>query len=95
MAACSLQRQGPQKDEVVDTSDPFQDPFFTQSPEWDDSVLRQSEVLAQDEKDEQGEKAEAEKSGSFFEKSEGVIFSTVMVGMALGKLALPFFGLGF
>jgi hypothetical protein len=85
VAACSTQRQNLQDETVADTSDPFNDPFFTQPPEWDSSVLHQSEVLTQDEE-------KPEKPPSLLERSEGVIFSTIVVGLSLGKLALPFLG---
>ena len=85
VVACSAQRQNPHSDMVADTSDPFTDPFFTQSPAWDDSVLRQSEVLAQDPE-------EPQKPQSFLERSEGVIFGTVLVGASLARLAFPFLG---
>jgi hypothetical protein len=82
---CSAQRQDPHSDMVADGSDPFTDPFFTQPSGWDDSVLRQSEVLA---RGDEGPK----KPQSLLERSEGVIFSTFLVGASLAKLALPFLG---
>jgi len=85
-SACSVPHQQPE--EGLDTSDPFADPFFTQAPEWDDSVLRQSEVLAENE-------AEAKKPESFLDRTEGVVFSTFVVGAGLAQMALPFLGLGF
>ncbi len=86
VAGCSAQRQDPQKDMLVDASDPFSDPFFTEPPDWNDSVLQQSEVLT--EKNE-----EAKKPQSFLDRTEGVVFSTVMVGATLTQMALPFLGL--
>lgn len=86
LSACSVPRQQPE--EGFDTTDPFADPFFTQAPEWDDSVLRQSEVLAEDEE-------EAKKPESFLDRTEGVVFSTFVVGAGLAQMALPFLGLGF
>jgi hypothetical protein len=86
VAGCSTQRQDPQKDLLVDASDPFSDPFFTKPPEWNDSVLQQSEVLAKEDE-------EAKKPQTFLERTEGVVFSTLVVGGALAQMALPFLGL--
>ncbi len=86
VAGCSAQRQDPQKDMLVDASDPFSDPFFTKPPDWNDSVLQQSEVLAEGNE-------EAKKPQSFLDRTEGVIFGTVVVGATLGQMALPFLGL--
>ena len=83
---CSTQRQDPQKDMLVDASDPFSDPFFTKPPDWDNSVLQQSEVLTKEDE-------EAKKPQSFLERTEGVVFSTLMVGGTLAQMALPFLGL--
>ncbi len=86
VAGCSTQRQDPQKDMLVDASDPFSDPFFTKPPDWNDSVLQQSEVLA-----EGGE--EAKPPQTFLERTEGIVFSTLVVGGTLAQMALPFLGL--
>lgn len=86
VSACSVPRQQPEMG--FDTSDPFADPFFTQPPQWNDSVLQQSEVLAENEE-------EAKKPESFLERTEGVIFGTFVVGAGLAQLALPLLGLGF
>ncbi|HKA55121.1 MAG TPA: hypothetical protein VKJ47_15815 [Candidatus Binatia bacterium] len=83
---CSAQRQDAQKDMQVDASDPFSDPFFTKPPAWDDSVLQQSEVLTKEDEEEK-------KPQSFLERTEGVVFSTLMVGGTLAQMALPFLGL--
>ena len=88
LAACSTQRQDQQDEMAVNAADPFNDPFFTQPPAWDDSVLQQSEVLAE-------KPEEPEQPKTFVEKSEGFIFSTLIVGATLAKMALPFMGLGF
>jgi hypothetical protein len=84
-AACSTQQQNPQDDLAVNTADPFADPFFTQPPTWDGSVLQQSEVLTE-------EPGEPQKPKSFLERSEGVLVSTLIVGVSLAKLAVPFIG---
>jgi hypothetical protein len=88
LSACSAHKQDPQPEIGLDTSDPFNDPFFTQPPEWNNSVLQQSEVLAENDE-------EKKKPQTFLERTEGVVFSTLVVGASLGKLALPFLGLGF
>jgi hypothetical protein len=88
IAACSTQRAQPKDETAINTDDPFNDPFFTQPPPWDDSVLQQSEVLT-------GMDGEPEKPKTFLEQSEGVMLSTLIVGATLGKMALPFLGLGF
>ena len=88
LPACSAPKQDAQPEMGLDTSDPFNDPFFTQPPEWNNSVLQQSEVLAENDE-------EAKEPQSFLERTEGVVFSTLVVGASLGKLALPFLGLGF
>lgn len=88
-SACSAHRHALDQDDLfADTDDPFTDPFFTQSPEWDSSVLEQSEILSQDAE-------EPEKPQSFAERSQGIIFSTLIVGASLGHLALPLLGFGF
>jgi len=71
-----------------DTSDPFADPFFTEPPEWNHSVLQQSAVLAEGDE-------EAQKPKSFLEHTQSVICSTFVVGAGLAQMALPFLGLGF
>lgn len=86
VAGCSTQRQDPQKDLHVDASDPFSDPFFTNPPAWNDSVLQQSEVLTEGDE-------EAKKPQTFLERTEGVVFGTLIVGGTLAKMALPFLGL--
>jgi hypothetical protein len=87
--ACSAQRHKPQHEDLrVDGRDPFDDPFFTQSPEWDESVLQHSEVLAQ-------QPREREVPRSFTERTQEVIFSTFLIGASLGQVALPLLGLGF
>jgi len=86
VSACSVPRQQPEMG--LDTSDPFADPFFTEPSEWNDSVLQQSEVLAENDE-------EAQKPKSFLERTEGVIFGTFVVGAGLAQMALPFLGLGF
>jgi hypothetical protein len=88
LPACSTPKPDAQPEMGLDTSDPFNDPFFTQPPEWNNSVLEQSEVLAQNDE-------EKKKPQTFLERTEGVVFSTIVVGASLGKLALPFLGLGF
>ena len=85
VAACSTQRQDQPDEMALNADDPFTDPFFTEAPEWDASVLQQSEVLKE-------EPVEPEKPKTFAEKSEGFILSTLIVGASLAKLALPFVG---
>lgn len=74
--ACSTQQQKSQDDLAVNSADPFDDPFFTQPP---------SEMLTE-------EPGEPQKPKSFLEQSEGVVVSTLIVGISLAKLALPFIG---
>jgi hypothetical protein len=86
LAACSAQRQDQHDEIAVNTDDPFNDPFFTQPPAWDDSVLQQSAVLT-------AKPEEPEQPKTFAEKSEGVIVSTLIMGASLAKIALlPFLG---
>jgi hypothetical protein len=86
ITACSAQRRDFDEDGIrVDTSDPFTDPFFTESPAWDASVLQQSEVLMSEKP--------PEEPATWLERSEGIIFSTFVVGASLARLAFPFFGL--
>jgi hypothetical protein len=87
-AACSTQHTQPKDDLAVNADDPFDDPFFTQVPAWDGSVLQQSEVLTEKEE-------EPKKPKTFLEQSEGVMLSTLIVGASVAKIALPFMGLGF
>jgi hypothetical protein len=83
---CSTPRQDLQKDVLADTSDPFSDPFFTKPPDWDNSVLQQSEVLAKEDEEEK-------KPQSFLKRTEGIVFGTLVVGGTLAQLAVPFLGL--
>ncbi len=68
---------------AVNAADPFDDPFFTQVPAWDDSVLQQSEVLT-----DKGE--ESRKPKTMLEQSEGVVLSTLIVGFSFVQMAIPF-----
>jgi hypothetical protein len=85
VSACSTQKQQPQDETTVSAADPFTDRFFTEPPAWDDSVLQQSETLT--------EKPDApEKPKTLLERSEGLVFSTLIVGASLAKFAMPFMG---
>jgi hypothetical protein len=86
ISACSAQQKNQHDDLITETGDPFSDSFYADAPKWDDSVLRQSEILSED------SKPEPEEPESFLERSETVIFSTFLVGLMLAKLALPFLG---
>lgn len=66
---------------TVNADDPFTDPFFTQPPAWDDSVLQQNEVLA-------AGTEESEQPRTLAEKSEGVLVSSLIVVGSLAKMAL-------
>jgi hypothetical protein len=80
-----MQQQDLRDDLAVNDSDPFNDPFFTQPPTWDGSVLQQSEVLAE-------KPEEPEKPKTLLEQGEGLVVSTLIVGASLAKMALPFIG---
>jgi hypothetical protein len=86
--ACSAQK--PVDDDfLVDGKDPFDDAFFADSPEWDSSVLQQSEVLSSTEP-----MKESEEPKSFQEKAEDALFSTALIGGMVAKMIfLPFLGL--
>jgi len=86
--ACSAQK--PVDDDfLVDGKDPFDDAFFADSPQWDSSVLQQSEVLSSTEA-----MKESDEPKSFQEKAEEALFGTVLVGGMVAKiLFLPFLGL--
>ena len=85
--ACSAQR--PIDDDfLVDGKDPFDDPFFADSPEWDSSVLKQSEFSST------GPIKESDQPKSFQEKAEEALFSTALIGGMVAKMIfLPFLGL--
>lgn len=86
--ACSAQKPA-DDDFLVDGKDPFDNEFFANSPEWDSSVLQQSEVLSSTEP-----MKESDEPKSFMEKSEEALFGTVLVGGMVAKLLfLPFLGL--
>jgi len=85
IAACSTQHQNHHDELALNTDDPFTDPFFTEPPQWDASVLEQSEILRE-------EPIEPERPKTFVEKSENFILGTLIVGGSLAKLALPFVG---
>lgn len=86
--ACSAQK--PLDDDfLVDGKDPFDDAFFADSPEWDSSVLQQSEVLSSTEP-----MKESDEPKSFQEKAEEALFSSVLIGGMVAKMIfLPFLGL--
>jgi hypothetical protein len=86
--ACSAQK--PVDDDfLVDGKDPFDDAFFADSPEWDSSVLQQSEVLSSTEP-----MKESDEPKSFQEKAEEALFSTALIGGMVAKMIfLPFLGL--
>lgn len=99
LSACGAMQQGPEETDAffTDTTDPFNDPFFTNPPEWDQALLDHSEVLSQPQT---GDTAETQptqfgESESGWEKGEGVLFSTILVAATLGKMALLPLGLGF
>ena len=86
--ACSAQKSM-NDDFLVDGKDPFDDAFFADSPEWDSSVLQQSEMLSSTEP-----LKESEEPRSFQEKAEEALFSTALIGGMVAKMVfLPFLGL--
>ena len=86
--ACSAQKSM-DDDFLVDGKDPFDDAFFADSPEWDSSVLQQSEVLSSTEP-----LKESDEPKSFQEKAEEALFSSVLIGGMVAKMFfLPFLGL--
>jgi hypothetical protein len=89
VSGCSSQQKNADDDFLMGTNDPFQDPFFTDSAqEWDSSVLKQSEVLAQD------VPKDPDEPMTWIEKSESALMGAVMVGGGVAKLLfLPFLGL--
>jgi hypothetical protein len=86
--ACSAQK--PVDDDfLVDGKDPFDDAFFADSPEWDSSVLQQSEMLSSTEP-----LKESDEPKSFKEKTEEAFFATALIGGMVAKMIfLPFLGL--
>jgi hypothetical protein len=87
--ACSAQKSSLDEAFLVDGKDPFDDAFFADSPEWDSSVLQQSEVLSSTES-----MKESEEPKSFQEKAEEALFSTALIGGMVAKMIfLPFLGL--
>ena len=96
VSACSAMQQGPEEtdDFFTDTNDPFDDPFFTDPPEWDKTMLAHSEVLSQTDFEGEADEESGEPE-STWEQTEGVVFSTILVAATLGKLALIPLGLGF
>lgn len=89
VSACSGQQKNADDDFLIGTNDPFQDPFFTDNAqEWDSSVLKQSDVLAQD------VPKGPEEPTTWVEKSESALLGAVIVGGAVAKMVfLPFLGL--
>lgn len=91
VSACSAQEKRSQDDFLADTSDPFKDSFFADAPQWDQSVLKQSEIPMQDTA--QDAAKEPEEPQSFVERSEQVAFATLIVGGTLAKMfLLPMLG---
>lgn len=89
VSACSGQQKNADDDFLMGTNDPFKnDPFFADAPEWDSSVLKQSEVLSQD------VPKDPDEPTTWVEKSEQALMGTVMVGGGVATLLfLPFLGL--
>lgn len=88
VGACSSKAKNADGDFIVGTDDPFKDPFFASAPEWDSSVLKQSEVLSQD------MPKDPEEPTTWREKSEQALLGAVMIGGGVAKLLfLPFLGL--
>ena len=88
LSACSAQKRV-DDDFLVDGKDPFDHAFFADSPEWDSSVLQQSEVLSSTEP-----MKESDEPKTFMEKSEEAFFATFLVGGMVAKMIfLPFLGL--
>ncbi len=87
LGACSSQTKSADDDFMIGTNDPFKDPFFASAPEWDSSVLKQSEVLSQD------VPKDPEEPTTWVEKSEQALLAAVMIGGGVAKLLfLPFLG---
>lgn len=85
--ACSAQKSS-MDDAFLDGKDPFEDEFFADSPEWDSSVLKQSEVLSSTES-----LKDSEEPKSFQEKAEEALFATALIGGMVAKVIfLPFLG---
>ena len=88
LSACSAQKRV-DDDFLVDGKDPFENEFFADSPKWDSSVLQQSEVLSSTEA-----MKDSDEPKTFMEKSEEVLFATVLVGGTVAKMFfLPFLGM--
>jgi hypothetical protein len=88
VGACSSKAKNVDDDFIIGTDDPFKDPFFASAPEWDSSVLKQSEVLSQD------LPKDPEEPTTWREKSEQALMGAVMIGGGVAKLLfLPFLGL--
>ncbi len=88
ISACSTQQKQEDDDFLMGTNDPFTDPFFADTQEWDSSVLKQSEVLSQD------LPKDPEEPMTWVEKSEAALMGAVIVGGGVAKIFfLPFLGL--
>jgi len=88
ISACSSQNKQADDDFMMGTNDPFKDPFFAAAPEWDSSVLKQSEMLSQD------VPKDPEEPKTWQEKSEEALMGAVIVGGTVAKLLfLPMLGL--
>ena len=86
--ACSAQKRM-DDDFLVDGKDPFDHAFFADSPEWDSTVLQQSEVLSSTEP-----MKESDEPKTFVENSEEALFGAVLVGGMVAKMFfLPLLGL--
>ena len=88
ISACGAQQKQSDEDFLMGTNDPFKDPFFSNTEEWDSSVLKQSEVLSKDLPKDPDEPA------SLVEKTEGALAGAMIIGGGVAKLLfLPFLGL--
>ncbi|NOT58252.1 MAG: hypothetical protein HOP18_26920 [Deltaproteobacteria bacterium] len=93
--ACSAQKSAMDDAFLVEGKDPFEDPFFADSPKWDSKVLEQSELLSATEPTKEWEEQvkQMEEPKTFQEKAEEALFSTALVGGIVAKMIfLPFLG---
>ncbi len=72
--------------------DPFDDPFFTNPPDWDKDVLAHSELMVKWD-DEISTLDDSDESETTLEKGENILFTGAVVGATIAKMMfIPFVG---
>ena len=96
LSSCSALQSKPvqstnadERAQAARASDPFDDPFYSSARGWDASVLEHSEIISQTEMETpEGVIQISDEEESTVEKSQNIVFSSMMVGTSVAKLLL-------